>query len=102
MAYRQANTSNVIKPVSTPIESDYSGHKKAETGLPSPTDNFANVETIKKTTAKVSNVKAKDLSGSLKASHGPAGATAWEMAGDAKKNPSIRSFHGSKPNRVKK
>lgn len=46
-------------------------------------------------------VKAKDPSGSLKASHGPSGATAWETAGDAHKNPSVRSFHGSKPNSVK-
>jgi hypothetical protein len=46
-------------------------------------------------------VKAKDLSGSLKEVFGPSGASKWEQGGDARKNPSVRSFHGSKPNRVK-
>jgi hypothetical protein len=67
-----------------------------------PKDNFLTKEKISTTTAKVPAVKARDLSGSLRETHGPSLATKWETGGDNHASPAIRSFHGSKPNRVKK
>lgn len=94
MNSKQKSAANIVKPV--PSAKDYTGHSKSAPGLPCPSDNFAKKELLKTTVAKVPAVKAKDLSGSLKATHGSAGATAWELASDSGANPSIRSFAGSK------
>ncbi len=94
MNAEQKSAANICKPV--PTGQDYSGHQAAAKDASTPKDGFATKETIEKTVAVVPAVKAKDLSGSLKATHCAAGATSWELGGDNHANPSIRSFAGSK------
>jgi hypothetical protein len=91
MNSKQKSAANICKPI--PTEADYSGHKAAPKGLPSPQDNFATKETIRKTTEKVQPVKAKSLTPGL-----PVKDTAWETAGQGHK-PSVRTFAGSTTSR---
>jgi hypothetical protein len=94
MNAEKKSKANFQKPV--PSAKDYESKHAAPKGLPCPKDNFGKKELLKTTVAKVPASKAADLSGSLKATHGSAGATAWELASDSGANPSIRSFVGSK------
>ena len=83
-----------------PYSPDFSGEADNKSGLVK--DGFVKTRGLGSHEKRVQpGVKAKDLSGSLKQTHGTLGATEWERGGDKKANPSIRSFAGSKPNRVK-
>jgi hypothetical protein len=91
MSEKSQSAANIRKPI--PTAEDYSGHKPAPKGLPSPKDNFATKEPIKVTTAKVEPVKAKSHTPGVRVTDTP-----WEVAGLGHK-PSIRTFAGSTTSR---
>ena len=91
MNSKQKSAASICKPI--PTEAEHTSHKAAPKGLPSPQDNFATKETIRKTTQKVEAVKAKSLTPGA-----PIKDSAWETTGLGHK-PSVRVFAGSKNSR---
>jgi hypothetical protein len=79
--YKPKPARSIAKP--EPVEADYSSHNTAPAGEPAPKDGFVSTRNLASHEKREKpGVKAKDLSGSLKETHGAAGATEWEQGGE--------------------